>query len=457
MALSAKAAARYVLAAAAAIVLPASIVAAASIAHPTDHSASRHPVRAASGPTRGSIRRRGAARAGGDAPGVSGPARGVRPDPQLAAGGVGGPVVCRVRHLRRVHEQRHQRRTRDGQRHLRRRIGRPAHRVLLQPDRPGRLLPAGELLGMYDRGLWQIDNQAWTSISDTCAFMAKCNADGAYAISQRGASFTPWATYTSGTYSHYLAAAQTAVRALRGWQAAQRRGRRLPCPGRVTPRIPWRSPAPAAVAPAGSSGASPAGRSATAPTASRLPRRAARQRFICAGATGGSYQQWDKPWATACCATRWEAGACATRQHRHPGTPVNVGACILTASRIVVAAVSPVHPPAGPRPAARCAAAVPCPAARSSAGPCRVQQHGLGSPDMGLLSEDDIGTELATVPAWTRAGDSITCTVTLADFKTAMLYVGAVAYLAEHANHHPDVLIQWNKVTLTLSTHSAGA
>ena len=75
---------------------------------------------------------------------------------------------------------------------------------------------------------------------------------------------------------------------------------------------------------------------------------------------------------------------------------------------------------------------------------------------MGLLSEDDIGTELATLPAWARAGDSITCTVALADFKTAMLYVGAVAYLAEQASHHPDVLIQWNKVTLTLSTHSAG-
>ncbi len=75
---------------------------------------------------------------------------------------------------------------------------------------------------------------------------------------------------------------------------------------------------------------------------------------------------------------------------------------------------------------------------------------------MGLLSEDEIGTGLASLPAWARAGDSITCTVTLADFKAAMLYVGAVAYLAEQANHHPDVLIQWNKVTLTLSTHSAG-
>jgi 4a-hydroxytetrahydrobiopterin dehydratase len=46
--------------------------------------------------------------------------------------------------------------------------------------------------------------------------------------------------------------------------------------------------------------------------------------------------------------------------------------------------------------------------------------------------------------------------VELADFRAAMLYTGAVAYLAEAANHHPDVLIRWNRVTLTLSTHSAG-
>ncbi len=44
----------------------------------------------------------------------------------------------------------------------------------------------------------------------------------------------------------------------------------------------------------------------------------------------------------------------------------------------------------------------------------------------------------------------------IADFRAALLYTGAVAYLAEAANHHPDILIQWNKVTLTLSTHSAG-
>lgn len=75
---------------------------------------------------------------------------------------------------------------------------------------------------------------------------------------------------------------------------------------------------------------------------------------------------------------------------------------------------------------------------------------------MGLLSEEDIGTELASLPDWTRAGDSITREVTLTDFRAALLYVGAVGYLAEQASHHPDVLIQWNRVTLTLSTHSAG-
>ena len=75
---------------------------------------------------------------------------------------------------------------------------------------------------------------------------------------------------------------------------------------------------------------------------------------------------------------------------------------------------------------------------------------------MNLLTEPEITAELVTVPAWTRDGDSITTLTQRADFKDALLYVGAVAYLAESANHHPDIAIAWNKVTLTLSTHSAG-
>jgi 4a-hydroxytetrahydrobiopterin dehydratase len=85
---------------------------------------------------------------------------------------------------------------------------------------------------------------------------------------------------------------------------------------------------------------------------------------------------------------------------------------------------------------------------------------------MELLTDDQITAELARVPAWTRDGSAITTVTLRTDFRDALLYVGAVAYLAETASHHPDVAISWNQVTdvaiswnqvtLTLSTHSAG-
>jgi 4a-hydroxytetrahydrobiopterin dehydratase len=75
---------------------------------------------------------------------------------------------------------------------------------------------------------------------------------------------------------------------------------------------------------------------------------------------------------------------------------------------------------------------------------------------MDLLTDPQIAVELETVPAWRREGSSIATVVERADFRDAVLFVGAVAYLAERANHHPDISIAWNRVTLTLSTHSAG-
>ncbi len=75
---------------------------------------------------------------------------------------------------------------------------------------------------------------------------------------------------------------------------------------------------------------------------------------------------------------------------------------------------------------------------------------------MELLTDDQITAELAESPGWSLANGEITQTFTRQDFKDAFLLVGAVAFLAEAANHHPDIDIRWNKVTLTLSTHSAG-
>jgi 4a-hydroxytetrahydrobiopterin dehydratase len=75
---------------------------------------------------------------------------------------------------------------------------------------------------------------------------------------------------------------------------------------------------------------------------------------------------------------------------------------------------------------------------------------------MELLNADEIAAQLRNTPGWAHEGASIACTVTREDFRDAMLFTGAVAYLAEDAGHHPDILIQWNKVTMKLSTHSAG-
>jgi 4a-hydroxytetrahydrobiopterin dehydratase len=71
------------------------------------------------------------------------------------------------------------------------------------------------------------------------------------------------------------------------------------------------------------------------------------------------------------------------------------------------------------------------------------------------LSDDEVAAGLAEL-AWTREGDELVKVVTRKDFGAAMVWVNQVAALAEAANHHPDIAISWNRVTLRLSTHSAG-
>jgi 4a-hydroxytetrahydrobiopterin dehydratase len=72
------------------------------------------------------------------------------------------------------------------------------------------------------------------------------------------------------------------------------------------------------------------------------------------------------------------------------------------------------------------------------------------------LSEDQIASRLNELKGWTRDGQQIRKTVEMKDFVHAMGFVNSVALLAEKLDHHPDIDIRWNRVTLTLSTHSAG-
>lgn len=75
---------------------------------------------------------------------------------------------------------------------------------------------------------------------------------------------------------------------------------------------------------------------------------------------------------------------------------------------------------------------------------------------MALLSNDQINTELQTLKGWSLIGKEIRKMYEFKDFVHAMGFVNSIALLAEKANHHPDIDIRWNKVTLTLSTHSEG-
>ena len=75
---------------------------------------------------------------------------------------------------------------------------------------------------------------------------------------------------------------------------------------------------------------------------------------------------------------------------------------------------------------------------------------------MDKLTSDQIKSGLASVPEWKQKGDSITRTFQFKDFVEAMKFVNKVARPAEKAQHHPDIDIRWNKVTLTLTTHDQG-
>jgi 4a-hydroxytetrahydrobiopterin dehydratase len=76
---------------------------------------------------------------------------------------------------------------------------------------------------------------------------------------------------------------------------------------------------------------------------------------------------------------------------------------------------------------------------------------------MTVLDEQEIEQRLAGIAGWRREGDAIVRESKLADFAAAIAFVDRVAELAETVNHHPDILVHgYNRVRLTLSTHSAG-
>jgi len=74
------------------------------------------------------------------------------------------------------------------------------------------------------------------------------------------------------------------------------------------------------------------------------------------------------------------------------------------------------------------------------------------------LAETEIQNRMKNHASWRRIGAqgaAIERTWELPSFKAAIAFVGAIAVEADRMDHHPDILVKYNKVTLTLSTHDA--
>ena len=72
------------------------------------------------------------------------------------------------------------------------------------------------------------------------------------------------------------------------------------------------------------------------------------------------------------------------------------------------------------------------------------------------LDDPTITSRLATLDGWSRAGDEIRKKYERASFPDAIAFVVRIGFLAEAANHHPDIDIRWRTVHVALTTHDTG-
>jgi 4a-hydroxytetrahydrobiopterin dehydratase len=73
---------------------------------------------------------------------------------------------------------------------------------------------------------------------------------------------------------------------------------------------------------------------------------------------------------------------------------------------------------------------------------------------MALLSESEIDARLAELPGWSRAGEAIEKRFERGDFAGSVAFVSRLVEPADGMNHHPDLAVSWDTVTVTVSTHS---
>jgi 4a-hydroxytetrahydrobiopterin dehydratase len=75
---------------------------------------------------------------------------------------------------------------------------------------------------------------------------------------------------------------------------------------------------------------------------------------------------------------------------------------------------------------------------------------------MSVLQDDQLAVALATLPGWQVTNGELRKTFSTANFVAALAFVNRVGELAEAAGHHPDITINYNRVTFALVTHDQG-
>jgi 4a-hydroxytetrahydrobiopterin dehydratase len=75
---------------------------------------------------------------------------------------------------------------------------------------------------------------------------------------------------------------------------------------------------------------------------------------------------------------------------------------------------------------------------------------------MAKIPHEAVRVRLQKLPGWTLAGDAITRQFTFPGFPDAVAFIVRLGFAAEAVDHHPDLVVNYKRVTVTYSTHSEG-
>jgi len=73
-----------------------------------------------------------------------------------------------------------------------------------------------------------------------------------------------------------------------------------------------------------------------------------------------------------------------------------------------------------------------------------------------LLGEQEIARGLQQLPGWFHEAGALVKIYNTSGWPVTLLLVNAIGFAAEALDHHPDLEVQWGRVKVRLSTHSAG-